>query len=234
MASGAVDGVMLDWWDGHNEKEQNAKLQLLEKVRQAVGPEAVIIINTNESRMPLETTKLVNGYYIESYITGIMHTPDEITEEWKQLQKTLTYSEELGREPHVNMLETWWDRNSSLHRDDLPRMRATTAMVMAQSNGYALFADPNLNGVTNGHEHNWYPFWNAKVGKPVADGNERDDGSYLRKFENATVLSNATGDKPVTIKFACPMKRVSNNVVLDAGQEATVEAHDGEIFLIGE
>jgi Hypothetical glycosyl hydrolase family 15 len=234
VASGAVDGVMLDWWSGRNEKEQNAKLQVLQKVRQAIGPDAVIIINTNESMMPVEMTKLVNGYFMECYKTGTMQSAEETNEEWRQIQKTLTYSEQNGRAPHVNMVETWWNRKGVLHRNDLSRMRATTAMVMTQSDGYALFADPNQNGVTNGHEHNWYPFWNVNVGKPIGDGHARDDGSYVRAFEKATVLSNATGEQPTTIKFDSRMKRTSNNDVLETGQEATIEAHDGEIFLNGE
>jgi hypothetical protein len=36
---------------------------------------------------------------------------------------------------------TWWNRKGALHRDDLTRMRATTTLVMTQSNSYALFAD---------------------------------------------------------------------------------------------
>ncbi len=102
---------------------------------------------------------------------------------------------------------------------------------MTQSNSYALFADPNQNGVTQGHEHNWYSFWDANVGPPVSGGQARDDGSYFRAFERATVVSNATGNQSTTIKFDHRMKRVSDDLVLETGQEATIGAHDGEIFL---
>ena len=234
VASGAVDGVMLDWWSGHNEQEQSGKLEVLRKVRQAIGPDAVIIINTNESMMPLEMTNLVNGYFMECYKTGLVQSEKDITEEWRQIQKTLTYSEQNAREPHVNLVETWWNRKGALHRDDLTRMRATTTLVMTQSNSYALFADPNQNGVTKGHEHNWYAFWDADVGAPMGNGHMRDDGSCIRTFEKATVLSNSTVNQATTIKFDRRMKRVSNNAVLEIGQEATIGAHDGEIFLNGE
>jgi hypothetical protein len=231
VASGAVDGIMLDWWSGRNEKEQRAKLQVLRKVRQALGPNAVIIINTNEFVMPFEMTDLVNGYFMECYKTGLVQTEDDINEEWRQIQKTLAYSEQYAREPHVNLVETWWNRKGTLHRDDVVRMRATTTLVMTQSNSYALFADPNQNGVTQGHEHNWYSFWDANVGPPVSGGQARDDGSYFRAFERATVVSNATGNQSTTIKFDHRMKRVSDDLVLETGQEATIGAHDGEIFL---
>ena len=68
----------------------------------------------------------------------------------------------------------------------------------------------------------------------MGKGHMRDDGSYIRTFEKATVLSNATGNQATTIKFDRKMKRVSNNAVLGTGQEAFIGAHDGEIFLNGE
>ena len=84
VQSGAVDGVMLDWWhDGKDEKsaDRQAKLELLKKVRAAVGPDALIMINTNEYKMPDETTKLVNGYYMECSKTKDMHSDQDAHDE---------------------------------------------------------------------------------------------------------------------------------------------------------
>jgi hypothetical protein len=230
VASGAVDGVMLDWFqDGNNNSDKQAKQQLLEKVRAAVGPDALIMINSNESKMPLEATKLVNGYYMESSKTKDMNGGNSAAE-WKQIQDTLAYSEQNGKPPHINMVETWWDKSSGAQRGELDKMRATTTLVMTQSDGYALFADPDNNGKTKDHSHDWYSFWNTDVGKPLGAGTVRPDGSVSREFEKATVLSNATGDNPVTVKFNSPMRRASDQTIIAAGEIITVAAHDGEIF----
>jgi hypothetical protein len=231
LQSGAVDGVMLDWWRDGNEADAQAKMELLRKVRAAVGPDALIMINTNEYKMPEETTKLVNGFYMESSKTKDMHSDKDAHDEWKQIQDTLDYSEKNGRKPHINMVETWWEDGSASKRDELDKMRATTTLVMTHSDGYALFADPDRNGVTEDHRHDWYSFWDTDVGKPLAAGSISPDGSSRREFEHATVVSNATGDEAVVVKFAQDRKRASNGKTVKAGEQCIVGAHDGEIFL---
>jgi hypothetical protein len=234
LQSGAVDGIMLDWWNegGPNKaSDDKAKLELLKKVRAAVGPDALIMINTNEYKMPEETTKLVNGYYMECSKTSNMHSDEEAHAEWEQIQETLDYAEKYGKPPHINMVETWWESGSASKRDELDKMRATTTMVMTHSDGYALFADPDNNGVTEDHQHNWYQFWNTDVGKPLAPGSVWADGSSRREFEHATVVSNATGDHAVEVKFAQDRIRASTGKTVRVGEECTINAHDGEIFL---
>jgi hypothetical protein len=232
LQSGAVDGVMLDWFhEGKGPASDQAKLALLHKVRDAVGPDALIMINTNETTMPKEATSLVNGYYMESANTKEMNTPAQATKEWKQIQDTLDYAEKNGRSPHINMVETWWEKGSTDKRNELDKMRATTTMVMTHSDGYALFADPDNNGKSQDHAHNWYQFWNADVGRPLGGGTARGDGSCERQFQNGTVLSNATGDEKVSIRFAEDRRRASSGELVHAGETADVGAHDGEIFL---
>jgi hypothetical protein len=189
------------------------------------------MINTNETTMPKEATSLVNGYYMESANTKEMNTPAQATKEWKQIQDTLDYSEKNGRSPHINMVETWWEKGSTDKRNELDKMRATTTMVMTHSDGYALFADPDNNGKSQDHAHNWYQFWNADVGRPLGGGTARGDGSFERQFQNGTVLSNATGNEKVSIRFAEDRRRASSGELVRAGETADVGAHDGEIFL---
>jgi Hypothetical glycosyl hydrolase family 15 len=225
LQSGVVDGVMLDWWqEGKQSSDDRVRLALLKKVRAAVGPDALIMINTNECKMSQQTMALVNGYYMECYKTKKVHSEKDAHEEWKEIKETLAYAEENCRTPHINMVETWWEEGSVSTRGEVDKMRATATLAITQSDGYALFADRD-------HGHNWYPFWSTNLGKPLATGAAFADGTFRREFEQATVVSNAIGDKPVVVKFSQDRQSVSDGKTVRAGEGCTVNSHDGEIFL---
>jgi hypothetical protein len=246
LASGVVDGIMLDWW-----KDDATHLALLKKIRSAIGPDAIVIINTNERRMSEEMSALVNGYYMECWKTK--NFPSEadvqkedqkglkaIKEEWKQIQDALEYAEKYTREPHTNMVETWWELGSKLKRQELDKMRATTTLVMTLSDGYSLFADPDNNGVTPDHSHEWYGFYFAvsTIGKPLGPGIVRADGSSVREFEHGTAFCNLT-PTATSISFEKPMMRASKidnakykpGEVLPPGTKIEIAPYDGDVFL---
>ncbi len=55
--SGAVDGVMLDWWS-----DDASRLALIQEMRQAIGDKALILANANDRRTP-QTAPYINGYW---------------------------------------------------------------------------------------------------------------------------------------------------------------------------
>jgi len=59
VESGVVDGVMLDWW-----QDDDARLALVKRVRQAVGERALILANANDRQTP-RTAPFLNGYFME-------------------------------------------------------------------------------------------------------------------------------------------------------------------------
>ena len=59
VATGVVDGVMLDWW-----RDDADRLALVRAVRKAVGPHALILVNANDRRVP-ESAPYVNGLFME-------------------------------------------------------------------------------------------------------------------------------------------------------------------------
>ena len=61
VASGAVDGVMLDWWS-----DDADRLALVKEVREAIGNDALIICNANDRTTP-QTAPYINGYFMECY-----------------------------------------------------------------------------------------------------------------------------------------------------------------------
>jgi len=210
VKSGAVDGVMLDWWS-----DDASRLELIREVREAVGERAIIIANANDRRTP-QTAPFINGYFMECYRS-------QTAQEWKTIADTLVWAEAHLREPRVNCLETWFHKS----RDDLDQMRATTTLVLTHSDGYCLFSDPNPLP-TPDHLHNWYPFWERSLGKPIAERQSRPDGTVSREFENGAAVYNPLGNRAVLVRFSDRRRSVATG---KAGGEHALGCPDGDIFL---
>ena len=181
IGSGVVDGVMLDWW-----VDDDARIALIQKVRRAIGPDALILANANDNRTPA-TAPFINGYFMECPFT---RTPQE----WAKISDTLLWAEANLRAPRINCLETWFHDS----REDLHLMRATTTLALTHSDGFCLFSDPNTLPAPD-HEHGWYPFWQKRLGKPREKGVRGPDGVWRREFENGTAIYNPAGGKEVTV-----------------------------------
>lgn len=208
--SGVFDGVLLDWW-----RDDWDRLQLVKAVRKAVGDDKLIIVNTND-RIESVTAPYVNGWFMECYRTK---TPAD----WARVAKALAWGDKNLRKPRVMCLETWFHRS----RNDLNLMRATTTLALTHSDGYCLFSDPNPLPKPD-HLHDWYPFWDARLGDPTGKGVRREDGAVVREFENGTAVYNPMGNKTLTLSF--PQARVSAATGKTARRHA-VGSPDGDIFL---
>ncbi|GIX07896.1 MAG: hypothetical protein KatS3mg115_2299 [Candidatus Poribacteria bacterium] len=210
VRSGVFDGVLLDWW-----RDDPERLSLLRRVREAVGPDALILVNSNDRTVP-KSAPYVNGLFMECYRS---QTP----EDWRRIEATLRWAESALRAPRANCLETWYHRS----RRDEHLMRATTTLVLTHSDGYALFSDPNPLP-TPDHLHDWYPFWDAPLGRPTAPGVRREDGSWTREFTGGTALYNPMGNPPTAIRFSTPRWSVAQG---RSGTTFTVPGGDGDLFL---
>jgi hypothetical protein len=211
--SGVYDGVMFDW-DGY--------LPIVKKTREIIGDRGLIICNIHDRINLGEQYKgMINGAFMELSQEGPGSPPRKLGT-WESSRQALLYFEANFAKPQVNCLESWGDRK------DLRRMRAVTALALTHSDGYVLYADPNPL-MTPDHLHDWYPFWDAKLGKPDGKCLARQDGAYQREFERGTVIYNPLDNrKPVRVKFASSRTRVADGT---KGTEFSVESYDGEIFL---
>jgi len=210
VATGVVDGVMLDWW-----RDDDDRLALVKLVRAAVGPDALIMVNPNDRTTP-GTAEFINGYFMECCVS---RTPAH----WKKIARTLAWAEKNLRKPRINCLETWYHKS----RNDLHLMRATTTLSLTHSDGYCLFSDPNPLP-SGDHLHNWYAFWNKSLGKPKGPGRANSDGSMRREFDSGTVIYNPMGNKPVPVSFS------KNRTSLSSGKRARahqINPCDGDILL---
>ncbi len=210
MDSGVFDGVMLDWWT-----DDEDRVNLIRRIRETIGKDALVLVNSNDKSIP-RTAALVNGLYMECYRT-------ESPEDWKRISETLRWAEQTLRTPRINCLESW----SHESRKDLHRMRAVTTLSLTQSDGYCLFGDPN-DLPTPDHLHDWYPFWDKGLGRPLKSGVKRADGAWERELTAGTVVYNPAGNPGIKIRFDKPRRSRAtgiNNI------EHALNANDGDIFL---
>jgi hypothetical protein len=223
VESGVYDGIMLDW-SGH--------LEIIEKVRAAIGPDKLIIVNIHDNIEDGKKYKdLINGSFMELNPIDshsipveelvILGREDHNKGNWDQVQEALLWFEENLLPPQVNCLEVWGNRK------DLRRMRATTTLGLTHSDGYVLYADPNPLA-TPDHMHDWYPFWDIKLGKPLARKTVKEDGSVWREFEGGTVVYNHFLNGEVSLEFGENKKRVSTGEVANTFM---LRERDGDIFI---
>jgi len=210
VQSGVVDGVMLDWW-----RDDDDRLALVKEVRNAIGDKYLIIANTNDCTAP-KSASYINGYFMEC-------TRSKSAADWQRITATLRWAEKNLRPPHVNCIETWYHNS----RNDLNLMRATTTLALTHSDGYCLFSDPNPLP-SGDHRHNWYPFWNKSLGKPVGEAAARDDGTVVREFENGSVVYNPMGNRPVEVTFSEIRKSVATGT---SSERHKLTYPDGDIYL---
>ena len=213
VESGVYDGIMLDW-SGH--------FEVIKKIRQAIGPEKLIIVNIHDD---IEDGRLyspyINGSFMELNPLDSTSVFNSNKRNWSKIREALLYFEEHLLPPRINCLEVWGNR------DDLSRMRATTTLGLTHSDGYILYGDPNPLK-TPDHLHDWYPFWDTPLGKPVSKRIDRSDGAFQRDFKSGTVVYNPFGNPGVILEFKEDRVRASDGKV---SKQFALDGRDGDIFL---
>jgi hypothetical protein len=209
----ALDGCMLDWWS----KETPELIAMIQKVRTAIGNDALLLVNVNGKR-PLRSAPYINGMYMEGLDASFF--PD-----WTVAAANIEWAEANLREPAFTALDVWAE--TSPGRNDYAAMRFATAIALIHGNGYALFADAN-SLPTPDHLHDWYPFWDRSLGRPGGRGATDPDHTQRREYERGTVVLNPPGGASVTLRFDAARTRVSSGAVSDTHSLA---AGDADLFL---
>lgn len=210
--SGIYDGVMFDW-DGY--------MPIVRRVREQLGDDALIIVNIHDRiDEAKEYGKLVNGAFMELAPPGPGYQGRTLGT-WESTRKALLVFEQVFREPQVNCLEAWGNRN------DLRRMRAVTTLSLTHSDGYVLYADPNPLA-TPDHLHDWYDFWDLPLGAAQGPCNKRNDGTHARRFEGGVVIYNPLKNGEVQVEFDSPRRRAYTG---DEGTRFRLQDCDGDVFL---
>ena len=190
---GLFDGIFLDVWrdDWRDRSEDQyyahdvseAAITLLRRIREEVGDDFLIIVNTNDTKIPL-SAPYVNGTFME------IVKPFSSTN-FAEIESTLLWSEQNLREPQINCLQGPADNKEPVDSPrNQQRMRLFTIMSLTHSDGYVRFrsgifveththfyevqeghSEVHARGLPHSHpEHYWYPFYDAPLGRPVGGG----------------------------------------------------------------
>ena len=223
MQTGQFDGVMLDsCFTG-----TTYLADLLSKIRAAIGPDALIIVNGHNDQLSTTEIGNVNGVFME---TKTLITAAD----WQKARTSLDFNEINTLPPHLNCLEDWWT-TSRTSTNDLKSMRAVTCLSLTHSNGFALFSDPNTLP-TQDHLHNWYNFWSnhslgVSTGAPTNTWYTNGSPSgyaHRRDFQNGSAIWNKLGNPIITITFSQLRTRVSTGA---RSMTFSLSGNDGDIFL---
>ena len=237
------DGVFFDGWSDEYlmlkprwgetlaspitfEQEKAALLSILQRIRESVPDDFLILVNSNWFKLP-RSVPYINGGFME---TGRDLDSGYSNDRLAKIEDALIWFEENVREPKINCVQ---GQGISTERPDSPTnkrwMRVFTTMSLTLSDGYALY--------TTGHyyqDHILYDFWDADLGQPVGPTAQRYqediENLYIREFNNGWAVYNRSGE-PQTITLPTSATPVS-----DRGSNAAAQTHilpnlDGEIYL---
>ena len=238
---GLFDGIFLDVWRDDWRNRENAHyytydlheaaITMLRRIREevdAVRDDFLIIVNTNDTKIP-HSAPYVNGMFME---TIGPYTRQHLAE----IESTLLWGEQNLRAPQINSLEGWGIKSESLDSPkNQQRMRLFTTMSLAFSDGYVLFSDTYINF----HNHYWYPFWDADLGRPVGGDETKGvlyetpkgvsiEGLFIREFTNGWAVYNRSGKER---KIYLPEKVSAVASGVKNKHWHTIPDLDGEIFL---
>ena len=212
---GLFDGIMIDSFTSFT-NERNGRIDS-DRISVAMGAEImdalVHIFSKARERAPEDFLILVNGGYfvgkLESFTEYINGSFMECVREphryynyrdMIEIEQTLLWNEENLRYPQINCLEGF---GLETQPPDSPEnrqwMRVITTLSLTHSDGYVLY---NRGGFYIGeahHDHIWYDFWDADLGRPVGGAETKGqlydnrDGIFIREFTNGWAVYNRSG-----------------------------------------
>ncbi len=243
---GLFDGIIIDWWDetgsvlvnnhtgelagkylgldreAQAKAEQQARDNILQGVRIGTRQDFLIFV-VNSIKLP-RTGPHINGSFMESLIP-FSHAKDEIETQLNNIEDALLWLETNHKPPRINGLEGWSIPSESPDSPTNRRwMRAFTTLSLTHSDGYVLYQ------TGEGHDHYWYDFWDAELGRPVGEKSQlyQDiDGLYIREFTNGWAVYNHSGAEQ-TITLPELASGVASRV---EGTSHTLPNLDGEMYI---
>ena len=260
---GLYDGVFFDWWSEewnalYNrdtgkryydlEVEVNAKVSMLRRIREAVGDDFLILVNTNRSKVP-RSAPYVNGTFMETlrdYEGGYTYAG------LSEIESTLLWSEENFQYPQINSLEGWGIETEPLDSSANRRwMRLFTTLSLTHSDGYVQYVSgigstvhthvyeiwkghstEHARGEIHDHQHQhyYYNFWDADLGQPIGEKAQlykNRDGLFIREFTNGWAVYNRSG-APQAIQLPEQASGVESGL---RNTIHTIPDLDGEIYV---
>ena len=117
-------------------------------------------------------------------------------------------------------------------------MRVFTTLSLTHSDGYVLYnSGPDMS-----HEHYWYDFWNADLGRPIGGDETKGvlyetlkgvsiNGLFIREFTNGWAVYNRSGKEQ---EIELPQEVSGWDSGVEHQRRHTLADLDGEIYLKAE
>ena len=208
---GLYDGIMIDGfaWNAtgfvgrdvflHTDEEIiAATTRILREARNRVREDFLILVNAGRSK-PTAYTEYIDGSFME---LGRDHSGDYTYRELIEIEDILRWNEINLRAPQINCLE---GEGIGTEPPDSPEnrrwMRLFTTMGLTHSDGYVLYNTGKRFHGGPDHEHIWYDFWDADLGRPVGGTETKGqlydnrDGVFIREFTNGWAVYNRSGQE---------------------------------------
>ena len=210
---GLFDGIVFDSWGEYvpllprhwysldaeelakiNEVQQQAKLNIVQRIRAATRPNFLIQVNSNRLTIPL-TGPYINGLSMETGVPGwFFPDMEELYQKLLQIENTLLWAKKNLRKPHINGVA-----GASLFPEpaDSPEnlrwVRTLTTLILTHDDGYALY-----QALSERDWGFWYDFLDTDLGLPVGGTaqlyNEDIPGLFIREFTNGWAVYNRSGE----------------------------------------
>ena len=241
---GIFDGIFMDLWAEEEEEipgtsntehlyhgnRVEALVSLVKRIREAVGDEFLIIVNTRTEKIP-RSAPYVNGAFMETWDKAYPR------ERLIEIESALSWYEDNFRDPQINCLNIAKSRSEPWDSPDNRRLaRATTTLSLTHSNGYINFT---ANYSTKQY---WSPFWDAPLGRSIGGDEtkgvlyetpkgEKIEGLFIREFTNGWAVYNRSG-KAQEIELPQEVSGWASGV--EHQRRHTLADLDGEIYLKAE
>ena len=209
----------------------DALVHIFHEIRKQVPEDFLILVNGGIGAGKLNRfTEYINGSQME-----LAREPNQKYDHTYliEVESLLLWNEENLRYPQINCIEGFGLETEPPDSPENRRwMRVITTLSLTHSDGYVLYNTGGYTGNTD-HEHIWYDFWDADLGRPVGGAETKGqpydnrEGVFLREFTNGWAVYNRSG-KEQQIQLPELAIGVSSG---SEGDTHTLPDLDGEIYL---
>ena len=209
-ACGLFDGIIIDNFGGgpgriisiddrdslkaSSEEIEAAVIQIFSEIRARVPDDFIIIVNAGANKME-SLPELINGSYIE-----FVREPGRYYnyEDLSRLEDALLWNEANLRHPQVNCVEAFGLGTEHPNSPNNQKwMRVFTTLTLTHSDGYVVYNTGAFYIGESDHEHYWYDFWDAPLGRPV--GGAETKGSFTTTSMAYSSVSSPTAGQSITV-----------------------------------
>ncbi len=210
-----MDGMIFDWWhngagNGRSDTDvEVARIAISKAIREKVGNDFILMGNVNWA-VDDPTSQYLSGVFLELWKSDpsdgyALTYSDENSSGWnpsiERMEDLLKYWDTNLQWPKIIAFEPWKittgdyiaDRNSE-ENYEYAKLFAAMAVVIPD-NGYILYADNNDDWEGGDHQHAYYDFFLADLGKPASGMVEIMEGVAYKQFEKGIVVYNRTSSE---------------------------------------